>query len=108
MFDKSYVERLRSWSNFRDSLSTSKKSIEDVIKLYNCAPICTRAADPYNKDTWPDPWQLIKENNYCEFTKILAIYYTLKLSEHFSQCRFEIHIVSVSYTHLTLTTNREV
>ena len=35
---------------------------------------------------------MIEENRYCDFTKILAIYYTLQLTDRFSNSRFEIHI----------------
>ena len=61
--------------------------------FWNTVPTSTIAADPYDNNTWPNPWELLKENTYCEFTKILAIYYTLQLTARFSQSAFEIHIV---------------
>jgi len=93
MRNNTYEARLAEWSSFRQSLESSNDPIQDVIDYYKQVPVVSIHTDPYDMSSWPDPWQLIKENNYCEFTKILAIYYTLKLSEHFSQCRFEIHIV---------------
>ena len=93
MFEKSFEDRFREWYNFRLSLETSETPFEDVINCWNTAPIYSIATDPYNRDTWPTPWQMLKENRYCEFTKILAIYYTLQLTDRFSASRYEIHIV---------------
>ena len=93
MFDKDYFTRVKLWRNFRIELETSENPLLDVIYFWNNVPISTIAADPYDKETWPDPWELLKENTYCEFTKILAIYYTLQLTDRFSQSSFEIHIV---------------
>lgn len=93
MFDQSYVERLRVWKNFRETLETSKTPLDDVIDFWNKAPLYAIATDPYDADSWPDPWTMIANNEYCNFVKILAIFYTLQLTDRFSQSRFEIHIV---------------
>ena len=93
MFDKDYFTRVKIWRNFRIDLESSENPLIDVIYFWNTVPISAIAADPYDKETWPNPWELLKENTYCEFTKILAIYYTLQLTDRFSQSHFEIHIV---------------
>jgi hypothetical protein len=48
--------------------------------------------DPYDINTWLDPWELIYENQYCDFSKILAICYSLQLTDRFMAEDFEIHI----------------
>ena len=93
MYNKTYEERLLIWRDFRESLENSKDPIQDVIDFYNQAPTCLIAADPYTPSTWPDPWELLEENNYCSFVKILAICYTLQLTDVLSQAAYEIHIV---------------
>ena len=45
--------------------------------------MASRNLDPYDQLTWPDPWEMIEENCYCEFTKILAIAYTLKMIDRY-------------------------
>ena len=92
MFDKSYVERIKAWRTFRLTLEETISPFEDTIEFWNNAPLSSIAADPYDKTTWPTPWEMIEENRYCDFTKILAIYYTLQLTDRFSSSRFEIHI----------------
>ena len=62
MFDKSYEQRLLIWRELREGLEVSKDPIQDTIDFYNQAPTCLIAADPYTPSTWPDPWELIKEN----------------------------------------------
>ena len=92
MFEKPYQERLLFWRELRDSLEVSKNPIQDTIDFYNCAPHCSIATDPYTPSSWPDPWELLEENNYCAFVKILAICYTLQLTDVLSQASYEIHI----------------
>jgi hypothetical protein len=92
MFDKTYEQRLVLWREFRDSLETAQDPIQDTIDFYNQAPVEIIAADPYTPSTWPDPWELLEENNYCAFVKILAICYTLQLTDVLSQASYEIHI----------------
>jgi hypothetical protein len=91
MFDKPYEERLALWREFRDSLETSSDPIQDTINFYNQAPIDRLNADPWTPSTWPDPWELLEENIYCDFVKILAICYTLQLTDSFSRSTFVIH-----------------
>ena len=92
MFDKKYQERLVIWREFRDTLEASANPIQDTIDFYNQAPSCLIAADPYTPSSWPNPWELLEENNYCSFVKILAICYTLQLTDVLSQASYEIHI----------------
>lgn len=87
-----FYERLNNWKQFRDTLETSDTPFDDVLEFWKAAPLTARSADPYDMKTWPNPWELIDENIYCEFLQILGIYYTLQLTERFSDSQFEIHI----------------
>jgi len=60
--------------------------------MYDRSPWVTLNADPWTTETWPSPWELIDENQYCEFSRLLGICYTLQLTDKFSQSTFEIHI----------------
>ena len=92
MFDKPYEQRMVIWRDFRSKIETSLDPIQETIDFYNQAPSCPIAADPYTPSSWPDPWELLEENNYCSFVKILAICYTLQLTDVLSQASYEIHI----------------
>ena len=93
MFCKKYEDRLLAWSEFRQNLETSNTPIQDVIDLYNTAPTVSIHTDPWDNSMWPTPWELVKENQYCEFCTVLGMCYSLQLTERFSQDQFEIHIV---------------
>ena len=92
MFDKKYEDRLALWREFRSELETATDPIQEAIDFYNRAPSCKIAADPFTPSTWPTAWELFEENNYCAFVKILAICYTLQLTDVLSQGNYEIHI----------------
>ena len=83
MFDKKFEDRIRVWPDFRASLSSDPNPIQSAIDFWNQAPYAIRNIDPYDNGTWPDPWQMIEENSYCEYTKTLAIVYTLQLTDLF-------------------------
>lgn len=92
MFEKKYEDRLRCWNQFRLSLETSPSPEQDVADLYLKAPKVSIQVDPWDQTTWLNPWELLKENQYCEFSKILGICYTLQLTNRFMEERPEIHI----------------
>ncbi len=92
MFHKNYEERLQLWKQFRDGLEKVEDPIQAAIDFYNQAPSCLIAADPFTPSSWPTAWELLEENNYCAFVKILAICYTLQLTDVLSKASYEIHI----------------
>jgi len=101
MFNKNYEDRLSIWKDFRKELSSSSDVLLDVITFYQLAPTVSIHTDPYNQETWPSPWELLYENQYCNFCKILGICYTLQLTESFTDQNFEIHIGIDKQNHET-------
>jgi hypothetical protein len=92
MFDKKYEDRLRAWADFRSQLELSHNPLQDAIDFYIRVPLVNIQVDPYDQDSWLDPWSLLYENKYCEFAIILGIAYSLQLTTRFSSTQFEIHI----------------
>jgi hypothetical protein len=92
MFNKKFKERMELWQQFRADLETSATPVEDAVEFYKSAPMVSMQVDPWNRLTWLDPWELLYENQYCEFSKILAICYSLQLTDRFMAEDFEIHI----------------
>ncbi len=54
------------------------------------APLVNKHLDPYRVDTWPDPWQIIKDGKYNDLTINLMIGHTLKLTKRFNESQIEI------------------
>ena len=92
MFDKKFEDRMRLWSEFRSTVETSADPLGSVINFYKKAPLVSIQADPRDKNTWPDPWELLYDNQYCNFCIILGICYTLQLTDRFKDTDFKIHI----------------
>jgi hypothetical protein len=83
---------LKPWLELREHLESSTHPLEDVIEFFRKFPAAKMYTDPYNRTSWPTPWELISENIYCPFNFILGICYTLQLTERFKDCQPKIHI----------------
>lgn len=103
MFESQYEKRLESWATFRESLEESEDPFRDLIAFYKQAPYVSIHTDPWNSDTWPNPWELIYENQYDDFCRVLGMCYSLQLTDRFKGSIFEIHICIVNnISHLYL------
>lgn len=83
---------LKPWIELRTFLESSVHPFEDVVNFFRKCPKVKNYTDPYDKLSWPTPWELISENVYCPFNFILGICYTLQLTERFKDCQPKIHI----------------
>jgi len=92
MFEPKYEKRLASWAEFREKLETDEEPFRCLLDKYKEAPSVSLNADPWDKTTWPNPWELIHLNEYCYFTSVLGYCYSLQLTERFKDSDFEIHI----------------
>ena len=92
MFEKNYEKRLESWSKFRASLEESEDPLRDLIHQYSLAPYVSIYTNPWNNESWPSPWELIHDNQYDDFSRVLGMCYSLQLTERFKNSLFEIHI----------------
>jgi hypothetical protein len=92
MFEQKYEDRLVNWSDLRQRLETSVNPYQEVNDFYNNAPYVSIHVDPWNQASWPTPWELLFENQYCEFSCVLGQCYSLQLTDRFKDDDFEIHI----------------
>ena len=105
MFTKNFEEQLAAWKTFRDSLENSEEPFRQVMDFYRQAPLHRISCDPWNQSTWAGPWELLEENEYCEFGIVLGMCYSLQLTDRFKSSTFEIHICTdnkKSETHYLL------
>lgn len=86
-------ERLRSWQAFRNSIN--EKSFEQALRatqhLWSYAPYVAHYLTTDQINIWPDPWELLYENYYCDLAKALGIVYTLYLSAHRPEMEIQIY-----------------
>jgi hypothetical protein len=81
VFQLNYESRLKSWYDLRKSLENN--DIETIClaidKWWQYAPLLNHHLHPDDIDSWPGPWELLVENNYCQIARGLGMVYTLKL-----------------------------
>ena len=81
IFQSTYEVRLQDWFQLRQSvnnLSTQEKCIA-IDNWWQHAPLVNHYLHPHDIDNWPNPWELLSENTYCEVARALGICYTLLL-----------------------------
>jgi len=81
-----------SWYRLRQDLEIDPDPFITVSKFFCRLPRVKIYTNPYDAETWPTPWELIDENEYCEFNIILGICYTLQLTERFKNCQPKINV----------------
>jgi hypothetical protein len=94
MFKLSTGDRLSRWKAFRATLDrmSSEQAISQTQDFWNNCPFHPFYLDIHQPGTWPDPWQLIQDNYYCDLAKCLGIVYTLHLSMHSGSMNPQIRI----------------
>ena len=92
MFDKKFEDKLVVWHSLREKLETAEDPFRLLIDFYKHAPLTNLSADPWDKKTWASPWELLEENQYCQFGIVLGMCYSLQLTDRFKGLSFEIHI----------------
>ena len=77
-------EQLAQWANFRNTISglPLEDAVNELSVLWSTAPIVNYNLDPADSVNWPNPWELLAENCWCDVAKALGIMYTLYFTSH--------------------------
>lgn len=87
--------RLDKWREFRHSLDSVslEQALEQTQNLWKESPnFAPFYLDPDDTKKWPDPWQLITENYFCNVARCLGIIYTIYFSGHKNSIEPELRI----------------
>jgi hypothetical protein len=76
-----YRDRLKVWHELRHNLKKKdlNQTCVEVDAFWQNCPISTHYLHPADVEDWPDPWQLLSDNMYCEYARALGMIYTLML-----------------------------
>ena len=81
MWPRDFAARLESWTALRRQ--TQDQDLETALAAINAwwfnTPWQAYYLDWDNQLTWPDPWQLLSDNVYCDVAKALGLLYTITL-----------------------------
>lgn len=77
-------ERLVQWANFRHRISDLdlETAIKELNMAWSTAPMVNYNLDPADSSNWPNPWDLLAENYWCDVARALGILYTLYFTSH--------------------------
>jgi len=91
-------ERLRYWHDFRKKISTLTRddALKETHHLWCYAPFVSNYLTTDQVANWPDPWELINDNYYCDLAKALGMVYTLYLSDHAVESTIKIYSHKIS------------
>ena len=86
-------ERLRYWQDFRKDLDGKplKQVLLDVQHLWSYAPYVSNYLTTDHIEDWPNPWELLYDNHYCDLAKALGIVYTLYFTKHHPDLEIRIY-----------------
>jgi hypothetical protein len=77
----SFAARLESWNLLRDQCQnlSGQSALEHINAWWFRAPWRPYYLHWDDQATWPDPWQLLSDDIYCELARGLGILYTITL-----------------------------
>ena len=81
IFQSTYEARLQDWFQLRKSVTSLpiEQQCITIDEWWQHAPLVNHHLHPHDIGNWPDPWELLSENTYCEVARALGMCYTLYL-----------------------------
>ena len=81
MWPNTFEQRLAAWALLRDQVSEldTKSTLEHINAWWFNAPWKPYYLHWDDRPNWPDPWQLLSDNYYCDVARGLGILYTITL-----------------------------
>ena len=81
MWPVTFADRLAAWADLRSRCQSL--DLESALSTIN-AWWFTTPWQPYylhwdDQPKWPDPWQLLSDNVYCDLARALGIVYTISI-----------------------------
>jgi hypothetical protein len=84
MWYADFADRLEAWSDLRKHAQSLP--LEEALAAVNTWWFNTPWTSYYlhwdDLPTWPDPWELLSDNVYCEVARGLGILYTISMLDH--------------------------
>ena len=82
--DISCRDRILKWREWRLTLTdyTLDECLNEVAITWSKAPLVNHYLLPDMIEEWPDPWNLINDNIYCDLSIALGMFYSLLLCDN--------------------------
>ena len=84
MWPRSFAERLESWANLRQQCVDldPESAVVAINQWWFQTPWTAYHLHWDDREEWPDPWQLLSDDQYCPVARGLGILYTITLLDH--------------------------
>jgi hypothetical protein len=84
MWPRTFAERLASWSHLRlqAQAGSAAQALTEINRWWFQCPWQPYHLHWDDRAEWPDPWQLLSDNMYCDIARGLGILYTITLVDH--------------------------
>lgn len=81
-WDPDYRHRLAGWIQLRNQCRGTDPlgELTSVNAWWFQVPIRSRFLDRQDPKSWPDPWQLLADDGYCELARSLGMLYTILMT----------------------------
>lgn len=103
MWPREFERRLEAWSDLRQQVQNMP--IESALAQINAWWLDSPWVPYYlhwdDQAQWPDPWQLLSENIYCDLARGLGILYTIALLDRADMAGVEL-VLTVDAHNLVL------
>jgi hypothetical protein len=92
MWPKTFSARLESWNLLRDRCQSLSPefALKEINSWWFQCPWRPYYLHWDDQETWPDPWQLLSDDIYCEVARGLGILYTITLLERADMASAEL------------------
>ena len=81
MWPATFEQRLHAWGVLRETVqhASVEQLLADINTWWFHAPWRAYHLHWDDQDVWPDPWELLSDNIYCDLARGLGILYTITL-----------------------------
>lgn len=76
-----FAARLDRWNQLRNQVQDlpAESALTEINQWWFRAPWVPYHLHWDDQETWPDPWQLLSDNMYCDLARGLGILYTITM-----------------------------
>jgi hypothetical protein len=81
MWPTTFDARLKGWTQLRDHCQhlPLESALDEINRWWFMAPWRPYYLHWDDQKTWPDPWQLLNDDVYCDLARGLGIVYTISM-----------------------------
>jgi len=99
MWYNDFADRLEAWSELRITCAglPLEQALQTINEWWHYAPWQAHYLHWDDIETWPDPWELLNDNVYCDLARGLGILYTLSLLDHKDLTSAELILTEEGY-----------